>query len=78
MSVTSRVWICPTSTHRSLDAYWVWAEGDVRDLVQAAGFTDVSISYIDYSGDGRLSKLLSGPALRVVHAVKQQTTPADG
>lgn len=60
-----------TQTHRTLDRFWVWAEDDVRDMVEAAGFTDVDISYVEYSGDSRLSKFLSGPALRLVHAVKQ-------
>jgi len=59
-----------TQTHQMLDVYWVWAEHDVRAMVEAAGFTDVDISYVDYSGDTRLSKLMSGPDLRLVHAVK--------
>ena len=41
-------------------------------MVRAAGFTDVNISYVDYSGDSALSRFLSGPELRLVHAVKQQ------
>ena len=61
-----------TQTHRTLDRFWVWAEADVRDMVRAAGFTDVNISYVDYSGDSALSRFLSGPELRLVHAVKQQ------
>jgi SAM-dependent methyltransferase len=59
-----------TQTHQILDAAWVWSEDDVRSLVQRAGFVDVRITYVDYSGDGRLSKLLSGPDMRVVEAVR--------
>jgi len=40
-----------TQTHRTLDRFWVWAEDDVRDMVEAVGFTDVDISYVEYSGD---------------------------
>ena len=65
-----------TQTHQTLDRFWVWSEDDVRDMVQATGFTDVDISYLAYSGDSRLSKLLSGPDLRLVLAAKQQA-PAD-
>ena len=61
-----------TRTHRTLDRFWVWAEDDVRDMVHAAGFTNVDISYLDYSGDSRLSQLLSGPDMRLVRAAKQQ------
>jgi ubiquinone/menaquinone biosynthesis C-methylase UbiE len=63
-----------TQTHQTLDRFWVWAEDDVRDMVQVAGFTDVDISYLDYSGDSRLSRFLSGPDLRLVRAAKQQAT----
>ena len=65
-----------TRTHRTLGRFWVWAEDDVRDMVHAAGFTNVDLSYVDYSGDSRLSKLLSGPDMRLVLAAKQQA-PAD-
>ncbi len=65
-----------TQTHRTLDRFWVWSEHDVRDMVQAVGFTHVDITYIDYGGDSRLSKFLSGPDLRLVRAAKKQE-PAD-
>ncbi len=61
-----------TQTHRTLDRFWVWSEDDVRDMVEAVGFTDVDITYFDYGGDSRLSRFLSGPDLRLVRAAKQQ------
>lgn len=66
-----------TQTHRLLGEMWVWAEDDVRHMVEAAGFTDVTIQYAPSSGDAPWLKLLtklSGPAgkdLRLVRALKQ-------
>jgi SAM-dependent methyltransferase len=67
-----------TSTHQFLDALWVWSEDDVRSLVEQAGLVDVRIRYVDYSGESQLSKLLSGPELRVVEAVRSPEAHGPG
>jgi SAM-dependent methyltransferase len=66
-----------TQTHRMLGQIWVWAEDDVRHMVEDAGFTDVTIQYAPSSGNASLLKLLnklSGPVgkdLRLVRALKE-------
>ncbi len=55
----------------------VWAEDDVRRMVNDAGFTDVTIRYAPAWGNDPVSKLLArlvgplGGDLRLVRAVKQ-------
>jgi ubiquinone/menaquinone biosynthesis C-methylase UbiE len=59
-----------TETHKMLGRFWVWAEADVQAMVEAVGFTDVTLTYLDYSTDSRLSKVITGPDLLVVQATK--------
>jgi SAM-dependent methyltransferase len=65
-----------THTHRMLGEMWVWAEEDVRHMVEDAGFTDVTIRYAPSSGNASWLKLLNklaGPVgrdLRLVGASK--------
>ncbi len=40
-----------TQTHRIFGGMWVWAEGDVRHMVEDAGFTHVTIQYAPSSGN---------------------------
>ena len=64
-------------THRMLEQIWVWAEDDVRHMVNDAGFTDVTIQYAPSSGNAPWLKLLNklagpvGKDLRLVHALKE-------
>jgi SAM-dependent methyltransferase len=66
-----------TQTHRAWGEIWVWAEDDVRRMVNDAGFTDVTIRYAPAWGNGPVSKLLArlagplGGDLRLVRAIKQ-------
>ena len=65
-----------TQTHQGWGGIPVWSEDDVRAMVERAGFTDVSIQYIDWAGDSRVGKLfakVAGPIggdLRLVRGVK--------
>jgi SAM-dependent methyltransferase len=63
-----------TETHQVLGAVWVWNEPDVRRLVEAAGFADVSIAYAPTSGDSRLAavvnRLVTMEDMRLVRGVK--------
>ncbi len=64
-----------TQTHKILDVLWVWSEDDVRSLVEAAGFTDVDMSYASSAVnrlDEMISKRMGGIAadLRLVRARK--------
>lgn len=54
---------------------WVWAEDDVRPLVEEAGFTERAVSYARGWRGGRVAESLSRLAgghqeLRIVHGVK--------
>jgi SAM-dependent methyltransferase len=66
-----------TQTHRAWGEIWVWAEDDVRRMVNDAGFTDVTIKYVPAWGNDPVSKLLArldgplGGDLRLVRAIKQ-------
>lgn len=69
-----------TQTHRTMnDALWVWAEDDVRRMVEQAGLSDVTISYAS-SAVNRLDEManrLMGSVLpfaedlRLVHGTKE-------
>ena len=63
-----------TQTRQVLGGVWMWAEDDVRRMVEQAGFTDVSLWYADASGNGWLakagSKLPWSQALRLVRGTK--------
>jgi ubiquinone/menaquinone biosynthesis C-methylase UbiE len=65
-----------TQTHRMLGEFWVWAEDDVRRVVEQAGFTDVTTQYVAWAGDNPVEKLfgrLVGPIggdLRLVSGLK--------
>jgi SAM-dependent methyltransferase len=72
-----------TETHRRLRMAWVWDEAEVRRMTEAAGFRDVTVSYIAIGGDSRLlnglGRLLMGTdELRLVEALKPATmAPSD-
>lgn len=56
-----------TQTHRILnDTGWVWAEDDVRHMVEQAGFTDVTIQYVPWGEDTALNRLFSKVIGKVV------------
>ena len=66
-----------TQTHRILNGtVWVWSEDDVRDMVEHAGFADVTIQYVPWGEDtaaNRLFAKLVGPLgreLRLARGVK--------
>lgn len=69
-----------TKTDRRWGALWVWAEDDVRRMVEQAGFTDVAIRYAPSWGNDPVSKSLIKIGdifgldmrdLRLVSAMKQ-------
>jgi SAM-dependent methyltransferase len=72
-----------TETHRRLRMAWVWDEAEVRRMTEAAGFRDVTVSYIAIGGDSSLlnglGRLLMGTdELRLVEALKPATmAPSD-
>jgi SAM-dependent methyltransferase len=47
-----------TQTDRRWGALWVWSEDDVRDMVEQAGFTDVTIGYAPSWGNDPVSRSL--------------------
>ena len=48
-----------TQTHRVLnDSAWVWAEDDVRSMVEEAGFADVTIQYVPWGEDTTVNRLV--------------------
>lgn len=56
-----------TQTHRILnDSGWVWAEEDVRRMVQRAGFTAVSIQYVPWGEDTAANRLFATVIGKVV------------
>ena len=71
-----------TATHKIFGTFWVWNEAEVRRMMEAAGFDDVSISY-GRIGDSRFSNLLGRllmgtDEIRIVAAVKPMPVrPAD-
>ncbi len=64
-------------TYRAWGEMWVWAEDDVRRMVNDAGFTGVTIRYAPAWGNDPVSKLLAslagplGGDLRLVRAIRQ-------
>ena len=72
-----------TETHKRLGLAWVWDEAKVRRMTEAAGFHDVTVSYVPIGGESRLlnlfGRLLMGTdELRLVGAVKPTTgAPSD-
>ena len=65
-----------TQTHRAWAGIWVWAEDDVRRMVEQAGFTDVTIQYVPWGKPNLVSNLfakVAGPMggdLRLARGVK--------
>lgn len=65
-----------TQTHRAWAGISVWAEDDVRAMVEHAGFTDVTIQYVAWGGNGPVERLFAkvvgpmGGDLRVVRGIK--------
>jgi SAM-dependent methyltransferase len=66
-----------TQTHRILNGtVWVWAEDDVRSMIEQAGFTDVTIQYVPWGEDtiaNRQFAKLVGPLgrdLRLARGIK--------
>jgi SAM-dependent methyltransferase len=56
-----------TQTHRILnDTGWVWAEDDVRRMVEQAGFTDVTIEYVPWGEDTAVNRLFATVIGKVV------------
>jgi SAM-dependent methyltransferase len=68
-----------TATHKRWGMAWVWDETEVRRMTEAAGFEDVTVSYVRAGGDSRLlnlfSRLLMGTdELRLVGVAKPGAT----
>jgi SAM-dependent methyltransferase len=65
-----------TQTHEGWGGIPVWSEEDARGMVERAGFTDVTVQYVDWAGDnpvGRLFAKVAGPLggdLRLVRGRK--------
>jgi SAM-dependent methyltransferase len=66
-----------TQTHRILnDSAWVWAEDDVRRMVEQAGFSDVTLQYVPWGGDSPVERLFAkvvgpfGADLRLARGIK--------
>lgn len=63
-------------THRVWGAIPVWAEDDVRAMVEDAGFTEVTIRYVPWGGDSPVERLfakVAGPLggdLRLARGIK--------
>lgn len=56
-----------TQTHRILnDSGWVWAEDDVRRMVEQAGFADVTIKYVAWGEDTAVNRLFAKAVGKVV------------
>jgi ubiquinone/menaquinone biosynthesis C-methylase UbiE len=66
-----------TQTHLAWGEIWVWAEADVRRMVEGVGFSEVTLEYARAWGNDPVSKVLSrmvgplGGDLRLVHAIKR-------
>ena len=48
-----------TQTHRAWGAIPVWAEDDVRAMLEDAGFTDVTIQYVPWGGNSPVDRLFA-------------------
>ena len=65
-----------TQTHRAWGEFWVWAEDDVRRMVEDAGFSDVTIQYVAWAGDGPADRMFTkaagpfGGDMRLARGVK--------
>ena len=65
-----------TQTHRAWGEFWVWAEDDVRRMVEDAGFSDVTVQYVAWAGDGPADRLFTkaagpfGGDMRLARGVK--------
>ncbi len=71
-----------TRTHREWGAIMVWAEDDVRAMLEDAGFTEVTIQYVAWGGNSPVERLfakVAGPIggdLRLVRGIKPLPTGA--
>jgi SAM-dependent methyltransferase len=67
-----------TQAHRAWGAIPVWAEDDVRAMLEAAGFIDVTIQYVPWGGDSPVDRLfakVAGPIggdLRLARGIRPQ------
>ena len=67
-----------TQTHRVWGAIPVWAEDDVRAMLEDAGFTEVTIQYVPWGGNSPVERLfakVAGPIggdLRLAVGIKPQ------
>lgn len=67
-----------TQTHRAWGGIPVWAEDDVRAMVEDAGFTDVTIRYVPWGGNSPVERLFAkvlgpmGGDLRLARGVKPE------
>ena len=63
-----------TQTHRMWGEYWVWAEDDVRRMIQNVGLVDVTIDYASSAAEGRARGLVDrwtgALGQRIVHGIK--------
>jgi hypothetical protein len=63
-----------TQTHRMWGEYWVWAEDDVRRMVQNVGLVDVTVDYASSAAEGRARGLVDrwtgALGQRIVHGMK--------
>jgi hypothetical protein len=56
-----------TQTHRILnDSAWVWAEDDVRSMVEQAGFADVTTQYVPWCEDTAVNRMFARAVGKVV------------
>jgi SAM-dependent methyltransferase len=68
-----------TQTHRVLnDSAWVWAEDDVRRMVQQAGFADVTIQYVPWGEDTAGNRLFAKAIGKVVGPITGDLRLAGG
>lgn len=65
-----------TQTHQAWGAIPVWAEADVRAMVEHAGFTEVTIQYVPWGGNSPVERLFAkvvgpiGGDLRLARGIK--------
>jgi SAM-dependent methyltransferase len=56
-----------TQTHRILNGTgWVWAEDEVRRMVEQCGFADVTIQYVPWGEDTTVNRLFAKAVGKVV------------
>ncbi|MFZ0529223.1 MAG: methyltransferase domain-containing protein, partial [Propionicimonas sp.] len=72
-----------TQTHQAWGGITVWAEDDVRRMVEEAGFTDVTIHYVPWAEPGLVSRTFAkvigpiGGDLRLAGGIKPSESAVD-